>query len=133
MTRSLLYVSCRFGADGDGMDAIDDIGRVSISRNARLNVRGALVVTSHFFAQRLEGPPEAIATLMRSIARDPRHRDLRIVEDLDQRTARFKDWFLLRMNVSSYVENRIKLLFETPRPDPHHVIALGELIRRLTA
>ena len=132
MIRSLLYVSRRFGTNGDDMDVIDDIGQVSISRNAVLNVRGALVVTGHFFAQRLEGPPDSISTLMSSITRDPRHRDLRIVEDLDQRAARFKDWFLLRMNVSSYVENKIRLLFEAPKPDPHHVAAFGELMRRLT-
>lgn len=60
------------------------------ARNATLGVTGLLVFDGQRFCQHLEGAPEVVAQLMRRIANDPRHEQLRIVYEgaLDQRRYR---------------------------------------------
>jgi len=63
VSRSLLTMS----------DQIQPIVRIARSRNATLDVTGALVYSGDHFAQVLEGRPEDLTALMRRIRRDPRH------------------------------------------------------------
>ena len=60
--------------------------------NARSDITGMLLYRDSRFLQVLEGSREAVHSLMMTIARDPRHDDVRILlEDrLDER--RFPDW-----------------------------------------
>jgi hypothetical protein len=77
-----------------------------------LAVTGALVATPTHFAQILEGPKQALADLMASIERDPRHQDIRRV-DLGGRAARdFPDWSLAFSGQSTYVSHAIAQMMD---------------------
>lgn len=56
-----------------------EILAVAQTRNAELNITGALLSSPLWFAQVLEGEAAAVEALYAQIARDPRHRDLRLL------------------------------------------------------
>ena len=49
------------------------------ARNAQHEITGLLVFDGMRFCQHLEGPPEAVKTLMQRIDQDSRHTDVRVV------------------------------------------------------
>ena len=69
------------------------------AKNARLGITGHLLYTEEVFVQCIEGPPEVVDSLWRSLQRDQRHHDLELLArgPLDKR--RFNDW---SMAFSSY-------------------------------
>ncbi|MGU3340708.1 BLUF domain-containing protein [Methylobacterium mesophilicum] len=83
MERSLLYVSRRLATPAD----VRDIVEASRSRNARLEVTGALVASRSRFAQILEGPRPGVEVLMDSIRSDPRHTGVEVLlfDDIERR------------------------------------------------
>lgn len=73
----LLTVSYRSVARlSDPLDDIASILQESLARNAYLGVTGILLADGHHFMQTLEGPPEAIGSLLLSIVEDRRHHDV---------------------------------------------------------
>lgn len=116
----LIYVSRGLVAGPVRDEAVADLVAVSLARNARLDVTGALMWTGAFFAQLLEGPEPAVETLMDSIRRDPRHHDIHVVtlEPLPRR--RFAPWRMAYCGAASYLDAILAPLFEvTPQaPDP---------------
>jgi hypothetical protein len=82
--KTLLFVSeSLLGGDAEA-EQLAAIVKSSQDRNLRLGVSAALVAARGQFAQLLEGPAEGLRSLMASIKRDPRHRNLRIVLEQDQ-------------------------------------------------
>lgn len=71
-----------------------DIARVALARNADLCVTGALYFDRLRFFQTLEGERETLDALMRAIAADPRHLDLRVLIDEPIRVRRFEGWHM---------------------------------------
>jgi hypothetical protein len=112
MISSLLYVSRSLLRQPDEAREIDNILAVARTRNANLNLTGALAFTETHFAQVLEGSRSAIDELMESIRRDRRHTDIQVtrVETLPER--RFPDWRMAYSGPSIFVTNRIKPLLE---------------------
>jgi hypothetical protein len=112
MISSLLYVSRSLLRQPDQAREIDNILAVARTRNANLNLTGALAFTETHFAQVLEGSRSAIDELMESIRRDRRHTDIQVtrVETLPER--RFPDWRMAYSGPSIFVTNRIKPLLE---------------------
>lgn len=123
MECSILYVSRRLATPSD----IAAIVQVSRSRNASLDVSGALVASREWFAQILEGPGDSIDALMASISCDQRHSDLDILvyEDIEER--RFRDWSLAYNGSSLFVDGLIEVLAvrTSATPVPYH---LGRLV-----
>jgi len=75
--------------------ALAEIARiVSVcrSRNTAANVCGVLLFTGLDFAQLLEGPSDAVATVWQNICADNRHRDLVTLFDEHAPTMWFGDW-----------------------------------------
>lgn len=99
----LLYVSESRLKLPDQEGEVDRIVHWSRSRNADLDVTGALVFTERHFAQYLEGPEAAIDALMASIGRDPRHREVRIVFRRPLAQRRFPTWALAYAGPSTFV------------------------------
>jgi methanogenic corrinoid protein MtbC1 len=62
------------------------------SRNEAESVTGLMLYDDGRFYQWLEGPPENIARLMRSIKSDPRHTDIEILSDKPAFIRQFGDW-----------------------------------------
>lgn len=67
---------------------------VSVARanNARDGLTGVLVYTGADFAQLIEGPEQAVATLWARVSADPRHRDISILLDETNHGPWFADW-----------------------------------------
>lgn len=94
MVYALLYVS-QSNLDGPGgLGAVKDMVAAARLRNASLGVTGALIFAESHFVQVLEGSRAAVDELMRSIERDARHRDVRIVREGAVAARRFSGWSL---------------------------------------
>lgn len=98
------------------------------TRNAVLSISGVLVNTGPYFAQVVEGSPRAIDVLMASIRRDPRHFD---IKDIDQRSIprrQFKGWMTAYDGDAIYFRNIVlRSLGEAPE------IATNRLLRLFLA
>ncbi len=72
--------------------ALDQLLAECRTRNARRNVTGMLLYRDQRFIQVLEGEAATVSDLADRIARDPRHRDMRVLmtERIAQR--RFPEW-----------------------------------------
>ena len=115
MEGSLLYVSRSSATSAD----VRDIVETSRSRNARLQVTGALVASRSRFAQILEGPRSGVDALMDSIRRDARHTGVEVLSYDDLERRRFADWTLAYSGASVYVDGLIRALTERARAQPH--------------
>ncbi|KQX19260.1 MULTISPECIES: BLUF domain-containing protein [unclassified Sphingomonas] len=107
MYQSLIYVSRSRLQLPSQAEEIDRIVSGSIERNARLEVRGALIFTERHFAQLLEGPPGSIAELMDSIRRDWRHESVTVIENKPIDGYRFPDWSLAYWGDASYMDQHV--------------------------
>ena len=129
MECSLLYVS-RSTIARDRLEAeIADIVTVSRAHNARAGITGGLVRAGGYFAQLLEGPTEAVKTLMERIDRDPRHTDVSVVRIAASTKRQLPDWSMAYAGESSYVANQIApLLGPGLAADPERIDRLDMLI-----
>jgi len=110
---SLLYVSESVLRMPDEKHELTDIVNVACARNAKLDVTGALVFTGERFAQILEGSAGAVDALMTSICRDPRHKDVKVVQVIELGARQFPDWSMAYSGPSTYVDRHISPLFTT--------------------
>ena len=69
------------------------------AKNARLGITGHLLYTEEVFVQCIEGTPEAVESLWKSLQRDHRHFDLELLARDRIESRRFADW---SMAFSSY-------------------------------
>lgn len=131
---SLLYVSRSVIPPEDSASAIREIVDVAQSRNAVLNVTGALLFTGTHFAQVLEGDDEAIEQLLASICRDPRHTDLRVVDRHAHRVRRYTNWTLAYCGPSPFVSRHVSRLLAQPSMPEHRRVAewLAELLQEFS-
>lgn len=101
--RRIIYVSTAEGEIED--DQLFDILTVARDRNARLGVTGILIFGGDVFTQILEGPEDALEEVYRSICADPRHRDIRTVEDVKDIEPHFNDWTMAFVREETFVQS----------------------------
>ncbi|MEM1343207.1 MAG: BLUF domain-containing protein [Pseudomonadota bacterium] len=77
MLTGLVYISRPVFVLSD--DAIATILRGCRAANAKIGITGFLYYDTRQFLQALEGEPSAVETLVGRIARDPRHRAVRVL------------------------------------------------------
>lgn len=70
------------------------IEQVAVPTNAALGITGFLICARSWFAQVIEGPADSIDRLYAAIARDPRHRDIRLLEQGPADRRLFPDWHM---------------------------------------
>jgi len=76
-------------------------------RNKQLGITGLLIYTQDQFYQCIEGTPQALDQMWRSLQSDPRHHDLALLVREPQGSRQFADW---RMAFASYPQlNRYQL------------------------
>lgn len=110
MECSLLYVS-RSTIPRERLAAeIADIIDTSREHNVRVGITGGLVRAGGYFAQLLEGPTEAVKTLMERIDRDRRHTDVSVVHVVASDKRQLPDWSMAYAGESTYVANQIAAL-----------------------
>ncbi len=112
----VLYASRWANVLGDDAEAaLHRIVATSIGNNRLADITGLLVAHDGWFLQVLEGPEASVRPLMERIARDPRHRGVRVIaqEQCDARL--FQDWDMAGARLS-------------PEADPL-LIELGQIAR----
>ncbi|MEM6904694.1 MAG: BLUF domain-containing protein [Pseudomonadota bacterium] len=90
MVHRLIYVS-KVALPPDNF-AILDIAQVAIRRNSASGITGYLYFDRDVFIQEIEGMKPDVDMLFASIARDPRHRDVRVILRQDAETRAFGEW-----------------------------------------
>lgn len=131
---ALLYASRARLAGPEAAAAVADLVAVSRARNARLGVTGALVYSGGHFAQILEGGSAAVAELMRSIGRDPRHADVTVLSEGPTGQRRFADWSLAYAGPATFVDSIIAgTLAGAGAPRSRNEARLQQLLEELAA
>ena len=74
----VMYAS-RAAIEGSVYAEMEDIRASALRHNAPVGVATALLHQSGWFVQWKEGPGQEVLRIMERVARDPRHRDLRVV------------------------------------------------------
>ena len=131
----ILYCSRNLvsGTGGQELDAIDHILETARSNNSRKEVTGALLYSSGYFAQVLEGPKASIEMVFESIQRDHRHKDVTVLECSGIPLRDFPEWSMARVQpVTETQEAVASTALQTALRDPntagHDVL---ELLRSL--
>ncbi|SEB28928.1 BLUF domain-containing protein [Microbacterium hydrocarbonoxydans] len=87
---SLVYSSSATHPFGD--DQLAELLSVSRSRNSARDITGMLLYRRGEFVQILEGARSDVESLMATIGRDPRHRDIRVLLEEPLHERRFAEW-----------------------------------------
>ena len=128
---SLMYVSRSSLSLGGDAAAVDEIVRCAVSRNAELQVTGALIYTELHFAQVLEGPALALRALMNSILKDKRHHDVTIVSRQRSAVRRFEAWAMAYDGPSAYLDRYVKPLIGTSESTPNQAEKAAQLFAKI--
>ena len=87
--RRVIYVSEKVGSSEQD---VADIVNVSNQNNPSKDITGCLLEGSNSFLQILEGPPNAIKRLYKTISEDNRHTNVKGLCDEPVDTRLFSDW-----------------------------------------
>jgi hypothetical protein len=71
---------------------LERILQTAQARNRAEHITGLMLYDDNRFYQWLEGPPDSIARIMESIHKDPRHTDVRVIDDKPIESRFFADW-----------------------------------------
>ena len=88
-------ISLAYASSASSYFSEDELARLlenSRSKNARLELTGALLYENGRFIQVLEGPEAAVRALYAKIKTDPRHRGFHMVSNERITTRLFPDW-----------------------------------------
>ena len=120
----LLYVSDSRIEAADVQSAVLQIVVNAQVKNIELGITGALIFTGEHFAQVLEGPQEAIDTLMAYINADPRHGNLVVVDRSSITRRRFPDWQMAYQGPSPFVSRHVaRLMHATSQSEQRRAAA----------
>lgn len=76
-------------------DELNDLVSRARARNQSVGVTGMLLYEGGKFLQTLEGPPEGLSSVWRSIQQDDRHQDIELLTEHFVEARLFSDWDLL--------------------------------------
>ncbi len=95
----ILYCSRNLTELTPGLEALSlgQILHTARSNNARRQVTGALLYSSGYFAQVLEGPMTQVEQVFEKIQRDPRHSDVTVLECSEIGLRDFPEWSMARV------------------------------------
>lgn len=118
-----------------GPDAIEALLAHARTANARRDITGALAFDSRHFLQVLEGSAEALNRLYVALVRDPRHRDLRLIDfrAVEQRT--FDHWSMAFAAADERTGRICRRHSASSRLDPASLTAVGavQILQEMTA
>jgi len=108
----LLYISD--AVEPMTRDKLEDIREVSVRKNRENAITGVLFYSAGHFVQLLEGEPGEVRRLFDTIARDPRHRNVRLLIERPAERRVFGDWAMGLLDLDEH--------------DPEHRASLDELV-----
>jgi hypothetical protein len=104
----VIYASRASFANGTGQGIEPEVARIlaqSRRNNARDQVVGALHFADGCFLQCLEGPADAVRGVLRRVAVDSRHSDLKVLREQPIQVAGFRDWSMKFVPAAADVRN----------------------------
>lgn len=136
--QQFVYISrANFAASREGLGVEPEVARILIQsrlNNPRRGLVGALYYGDGCFFQCLEGPAQAIDALYADLLRDPRHRDLKVLQRRSIRGLSFSEWAMKYVpgaaDVRALMKQRRQARFDPYRFDPATVDAMVDLLRR---
>jgi len=114
----LLYASRSI--DSIGNELIEEILTESRTRNPAHGITGVLCVcqSGNVFMQVLEGGREAVNRLYGNLLRDPRHRDVMLLDYAEIGERRFAGWRMGGVDLAKVNVSTVLKYSETPLLDP---------------
>jgi hypothetical protein len=114
----LLYASRSIDAIGN--DLIEEILSASRTRNPTHGITGVLCVcqSGNVFMQVLEGGREAVNRLYGNLLRDPRHRDVMLLDYAEISERRFAGWRMGGVDLAKVNVSTVLKYSEKPLLDP---------------
>ena len=109
---SLIFVSRRTSDRAVTKAHMEEVVTRLAERNARIGVRGTLLVTGRHAAQIIEGPEDQVDRLMAAIREDPRHEDVTVIERKPIDGYRFADWCFGYWGDATYMDQKISAVLE---------------------
>lgn len=104
---SLMYVSCNSMPLDTANPQVQAIVDKSVLKNKRADITGALIFVGVHFCQFLEGPDDAVISLMDTIRADTRHNDIWVVYQEAVTDRRFADWSMAYRGRSEFVSGHL--------------------------
>ena len=100
-------------------DEVQKVVATANFHNPSIDVTGALLFTGSNFAQVLEGHADDIDELLIALYKDPRHRDIRVMDRGPLVTRRFPDWSMAYSGPSPFVAGFVTRLLNAPSQLEH--------------
>jgi hypothetical protein len=98
---------------------IESILAASRRRNPELGITGILCHCGEMFMQVLEGGRAPVNELYNSIVRDPRHKDVTILQCVEVSERRFPGWTMGHVNMAKVNASTLLKYSEKPALDPY--------------
>lgn len=131
--RGILYISesCL-----SGQTVVNDVAKLidaSRRKNAAMDITGALVFTGERFAQYIEGPVLAIASLLTCLECDERHRQMVVHFDHRYQERKFMGWSLAYHGPSLYIARHVEgIVSSSGHAREQHVNRMLRLLKGLS-
>lgn len=119
----LIYRSASVTGVASALEMSDILAQAR-PRNAELGVTGVLTAVSGDFVQIIEGPEVGITALLASLVRDPRHRQVRVLERRVVTARAFGDWEMVSPRLAAMEAAQIALLLASDVSDLETYIPL---------
>ena len=122
MLQTLLYVSRSRLDPAVASAEVERIVATSRHNNPARRLTGGLIFTENHFAQVIEGDSDTLDGLLASLARDPRHEQLTVVERRPIARRQFSQWAMAYSGPSFFLDRHIRPLL-AGAPDAGKVLA----------
>ncbi|WP_278070345.1 BLUF domain-containing protein [Brevundimonas sanguinis] len=125
--RQLIYVSRVVPGLQDEDALLRSILEVSVRNNTAVAVSGMLLRHRDHFFQALEGSAAAVEAIYRRVRRDPRHQDLKLLQDATPTSRSFAGWAMCGHNMGPADNEILEVLALRRGFDPQRISGPGAL------
>lgn len=127
MVRQLIYTSRVAPGLEDEDTLLRSILAVSVRNNAAVAVTGMLLRHCDHFIQALEGSAAAVEAIYRRVLRDPRHQDLKLIQEATPTVRSFPSWAMCGYNLGPADNEILEVLALRRGFDPQSISGSGAL------
>jgi hypothetical protein len=117
----LVYDSTATGSTGS-LTNLAVILAQSHRNNARDGLTGVLAAHADRYIQVIEGPREALDSLLRRLEDDPRHERVRLLDRATISERMFEDWTMAHARVTPELERLLDTLMARELPSPSWIL-----------
>lgn len=119
----LVYESAATGSTGSVLNLATILSESQRNNDAR-GLTGALAAHDGRYIQVIEGPPEALDSLLRRLTDDPRHRRIRVLERRPVSDRAFAGWLMASPRLNPEITATLDRLMAEPEPSAALVVQL---------